>query len=460
MGRSLTFKLIVAFLLVSLVGTSVAAIYVAYITTDRFSRYVAEQSRLRTAERWADYYRIRGSWEGVREAMPMADPAVPGAMPMAGMPMGSVALVDAQGHVIVAGAGFMMHQTVPMHILRTATPIMVDGQVVGYMVQAAVRPRPDVPRLNFLIGFYRVLAVGSLVATAAALALGVLLARSLTRPLRELTAATQAVAKGELAQQIPVRSNDELGQLAASFNRMSAELVRAQEARRQMTADIAHELRTPLSLILGHAEALSDGVLPPTPQTFAIIYDEAQRLTRLVDDLRTLSLSEAGELALQIAPLRPEEIIERAAAAHRPQAAARNVEIVTYVAPDLPEVEGDFDRVAQVLDNLLANALRFSPEGSTLELRAESLGQAVRFSVRDEGPGIAPEDQQRVFDRFYRTDRSRSRDLGGSGLGLAIARQLILLQGGEIGVQSTLGEGATFWFTLPVSGAKEKSRNA
>ncbi len=454
MGRSLTFKLVIAFLLVSLVGTAVTAGYVAYITTDRFSRYVAEQSRLRTAERWADYYRITGSWEGVREAMPMEELSPPGGMPMPNMPMASVALADRQGRIVVAGAGFALDQKVPAHLLRAATPITVNGQVVGYMLHMNIRIRPDAPRLNFLMGFYRVLAVGSLVATAVALMLGVFLARSLTRPLRELTAATQAMARGELAQQIPVRSSDELGELAASFNRMSAELVRAQEARRQMTADIAHELRTPLSLILGHAEALADGVLPPTPQTFAIIYDEAQRLTRLVDDLRTLSLSEAGELALQIAPLRPEEIVERAAAAHQPQAAARRVEIVTDVAPDLPDVEGDFDRVAQVLDNLLANALRLSPEGSTVALRAEAFGRFVRFSVRDQGPGLAPEDQQRVFDRFYRTDRSRSRDLGGSGLGLAIARQLILLQKGEIGVESTLGEGATFWFTLPVHQAE------
>lgn len=460
MSRSLTFKLIVAFLLVSLVGTTVAAGYVAYITTERFSRYVAEQSRLRMAERWADYYRIMGSWEGVREAMAMREPAAPGAMPMAGMPAGSIALADAQGHVLIAGAGLMMHQMVPMQALRSATPITVDGQVVGYMLYAAARVRPDMPRLNFLFEFYRVLAVGSLVATAVALALGVLLARSLTRPLRELTTATQAVAKGELAQQIPVRSNDELGQLAASFNRMSAELVRAQEARRRMTADIAHELRTPLSLILGHAEALSDGVLPPTPQTFAIIYDEAQRLTRLVEDLRTLSLSEAGELALQIVPLRPEEIIERAVAAHQPQAAARRVEIVAHVPPGLPDVLGDFDRVAQVLDNLLTNALRLSPEGSTVELSTQALERTVRFTVRDQGPGLAPEDQQRVFDRFYRADRSRSRDSGGSGLGLAIARQLILLQGGEIGVESTLGEGATFWFTLPISDVEEKTKGS
>lgn len=445
MIRSLSFKLVAAFLLVSLVGTTVAAGYVAYITTERFSRYVTEQFRLRAAERWADYYRITGSWEGVREAIPMEEPSSPGAMPM-----GSVALADSQGRVIVAGAGFLANQRVPMHLLRSATSITVNGQVVGYMLQMGVRIRPEMPRLAFLREFYRVLTVGSLVATVVALALGALLARSLTRPLRELTAATQAVAQGELAQQIPVRSNDELGQLAMSFNRMSAELVRAQEARRQMTADIAHELRTPLSLILGHAEALSDGVLPPTAQTFEIIYDEAQRLARLVDDLRTLSLSEAGELALQVGPLRPEEIIERAAVAHQPQAAARQVEIVTTVPPDLPDVQGDFDRVAQVLDNLLTNALRFSPEGGKIELGAQALGHAVRFTVRDEGPGLAPEDQERVFDRFYRTDRSRSRDLGGSGLGLAIARQLILLQGGEIGVESTLGKGATFWFTLPI----------
>jgi signal transduction histidine kinase len=461
--QSLTVKLVAAFLLVSLVGTGLVAGYIAYTTADRFGDYVAEQYRLQAGQRWADFYRITGSWQGVTVAMPLAGMRVMepsegplgirsgGRMEEHTMPA-QIILVDSGGRVIVAGAGYRLDQVVSEEVLRNGTPISVGGRTVGHVIEMPMmRARTNV-RYGFLANFYRLLGVGSIAATLVALVLGIVLARSLTNPVRDMTLATRAMARGELAQQIPVRSRDELGALAESFNQMSGQLVRARDARRQMTADIAHELRTPLSVILGHAEALSDGVLPPIPETLDIIYDEAQRLTRLVDDLRTLSLSDAGELALYPDLLHPAEILDRAAVAHSAQAARRSVRLVTHVSPDAGEIEADPDRVAQIVDNLVTNALRFSPEGGTVEIEAVPDGNAVRFSIRDRGPGIAPSEQALIFDRFHRTDLARNREAGGTGLGLAIARQLVQLHGGCIGVESTPGEGATFWFTLPQSG--------
>lgn len=458
--RSLSVKLVVSFLLVSLVGTGLVAGYIAYATTDRFADYVADQYRVQAGQRWADFYRLTGSWQGVTVAMPLAamrlmeSPQGHFGMPMMGAEPGQrvvapqIILVDSEGRVMVAAAGYRLDETVHQEVLRTGTPIIVAGETVGYVIEIPVRARPNI-RNSFMTAFYRLLGVGSVAATLVALVLGIVLARSLTDPLREMTLATEAMAQGDLAQQLPVRSRDELGILARSFNQMSGQLVRARDARRQMTADIAHELRTPLSVILGHAEALSDGVLPPAPETFEIIYDEAQRLTRLVEDLRTLSLSEAGELTLYPDAVHPAEILERAAVAHGAEAARRQVRLVMQVPPEIPEVQADPDRVAQIMDNLVTNALRFAPEGSTVEMAAMLVGDRVRFSVRDQGPGVAPEEQALIFDRFYRADRARNRQVGGSGLGLAIARQLVQLHHGEIGVESALGQGATFWFTLP-----------
>lgn len=464
--RSLKSKLILAFLVVSLVGTVVVAVYLGLTTTNRFGRYVLDQYLEQQANRWAEHYRLQGSWAGVPEAsaVPFIDwgrPPKQGILPRLVLPEGEarkpnsrwnqVLLVDAQGRAVTAGLGYGVGEVVSAEAIARGKPITVNGKVVGFtLLDRQVSTRFS-SRPAFLVDFYRALGIGALGATCFALLAGVLLAHSLTRPIRELTAATRAMAKGDLAQRIPVRSKDELGVLAESFNHMSAELARAEGARKQMTADIAHELRTPLSLILGHAEALSDGVLPPSAESFGIIYDEAQRLVRLVEDLRLLSLFDAGKLTLYPQPVAPSELLERTVAAYRPQAEERGIELVLSVPPTLPKVFADPDRMGQVLSNLLSNALRHTPVGGRVVLAATAIGDEVRFSVQDSGPGIAPEDLERVFDRFYRADKARSRDEGGSGLGLAISRSIVQSHGGRIWAESTPGQGATLCFTLPVS---------
>jgi signal transduction histidine kinase len=242
-----------------------------------------------------------------------------------------------------------------------------------------------------------------------------------------------------------------MGELAASFNKMSADLARSTEARKQMTADIAHELRTPLSLILGHAEAVHDGVLPPSRENFEIIREEAVRLEHLVDDLRILSLADAGELSISLQEVSAQKLLADILATYQHVARQKDVKIELEVAPDMPVLNIDPGRMTQVLTNILDNALRHTPEGGLITLSARKVQDGVEISIRDSGPGIEGEDANRIFQRFYRTDVSRRREDGGSGLGLAIARSIVLAHNGQIWAEGAPGQGLRVTIKLPVS---------
>jgi signal transduction histidine kinase len=442
LSRSLSARLIVAFFAVSLLGILLVAAYLVPTTRERFVVYWSGQRAETEATLWVERYRAAGSWQALAGTQSGA-PALVRSDPLS-------VIADPSGVTVIAGPGHTIGQPVPPDLLEQGTSIVVDGVAVGTLVPLREQ-QPPPTRNPFLQGFYRALLIAGLGAAGVALLLGVFLSRSLTQPLRELTAAAEAVARGELGVETPVYAKDELGQLAQAFNRMSSDLATAEQQRRQMTADIAHELRTPLSLILGHTEAIADGVLPATAETMGVIHDEARRLARLVDDLRTLSLADAGQLSLSLQPLHVGHLLRRIAAAHQPQAAEHGITLRCEVADDLPLAWADADRVAQVLGNLLSNALRHTPSGGSITLQAEPDAACVRLGVADTGPGIADEDLPRVFERFYRGDASRQRASGGSGLGLAIARSLVLAQGGAIWAESQPGQGATLWFTLPVA---------
>jgi two-component system sensor histidine kinase BaeS len=287
-----------------------------------------------------------------------------------------------------------------------------------------------------------------------------MLARTLTRPLRELTAATSAMAAGNLNQRVTVRSKDEIGRLAASFNQMSSDLARASQTRKQMTADLAHDLRTPLTILRGYAEGLKEGRLQGTPTLYGIMHGEIEHLQRLVEDLRVLSLADAGELSLNRRSVDPAALLERCGLAHFQQAVEAaspwSVRLRVDAAPDLPSILVDTDRMAQVLNNLVTNALKHTSAGE-VALSASAQGGRVLLSVRDSGEGIAPEHLPYVFDRFYRADSSRQRaesqEAVSSGLGLAIAKAIVEAHGGSMSVESTVGVGSTFTVSLPVSEA-------
>ena len=340
------------------------------------------------------------------------------------------------------------HQLVQQH--EHGIPIVVDGEKVGTLIVGQIPFEKNPREEEFIRRTNLMLVYSALGASIVALLLGIFLSRTLTRPIRELTEATQAVADGNLGSQVSVRSKDEMGELAASFNKMSADLARSTNARKQMTADIAHELRTPLSLILGHAEAVHDGVLPPSKENFEIIREEALRLEHLVDDLRTLSLADAGELSINLQTISPQKLLNDLQATYQHIAGQENVKISVEADSKLPMLNIDPGRMTQVLTNVIDNALRHTPEGGHIILSARSVQDSVELAVKDSGPGIAGDDVNRIFSRFYRADKSRTRDDGGSGLGLAIAKSIVLAHNGQIWAESEPGQGLTVTIKLPV----------
>lgn len=468
MARSLTLKLAFAFLVVGIIGAALAAGLARWIMFNEFGNLVLDEGRSDFIAAVSAYYQAHGSWNGVARYLPQvgAVPAplpppvgqgLPGDQPQGAersgaqpLPSFAFALVDLDGYVVVPAGPYQIGNTVSPSELKQGTEVTIDGQVVGTVLTTGEATELTSREELFLTRINWALFYAALGATLIALVLSLFLARTLTRPLHELTTASQAMAQGNLEQQVVVRSQDELGELAAAFNRMSSELVRANQARRQMTADIAHDLRTPLTVVKGYAEALRDGDLPPTAATFETIYQEAEHLSRLVEDLRTLSLIDAGRLTLNCSAMLPRDLLERVAAAYIPQAQRLRITLGVDAAADLPLVYVDPDRFAQVFGNLVGNALRYTSEGGRITLTAQQQDETILLVVRDTGVGIDLADLPHIFDRFYRGDDARETNKGESGLGLAIAKSLVEAHGGSISVASTPGEGSVFTITLPI----------
>lgn len=449
--RSLTLKLTLAFLLVGLSGAAFMALLVRQRTQTEFDQFVLDSYQENLLERMGLYYEANQSWDGVARWFFRSTHGQrmirPGERPLL------FTLLNAQRVVMLAGPEHQMGERLAALTGTEWIPIEVDGQTVGYLRfsglvgQIPVRTSPET---LFLRRINAAVLLSALGATAVALLLGALLARTLTQPIRQLTAATQLVAQGELGHQVAVTTQDELGDLATSFNQMSADLARINQSRRQMTADIAHDLRTPLSVLLGYTEALSDGKLTGSADMYVVMHKEAQHLQRLVEDLRTLSLADAGELPLNRQETDPADLINRIALAHQVQAQERDITLRVNAAQNLPYVALDPDRMTQVLGNLMANALRYTPAGGTITLETAVGDQTIHFGISDTGPGIPPADLPYIFQRFYRGEKARHQHEDESGLGLAIAKSLVQAHGGTISVTSSPGAGATFAVSLPL----------
>jgi two-component system sensor histidine kinase BaeS len=445
--RSLALKLTLAFLIVGLIGAVLVALFVRQQTHREFGQFVLDRSQADLVDQLTEYYWQTGSWQGINAIFIRGHGWRPG---MWRQNLAPVTLIDADRFVVYGGLRYRAGEQLSQQDSKQGAPIKVDGETVGWVLFDSFDPvSPESPETEFLKDVNRAIIYGAAGATAVALLLGILLARTISRPVQELTTATQIVARGKLGHQVPVRTQDELGELAASFNRMSADLARSNRLRRQMTADIAHDLRTPLSVIMGYTEALADDKLQGASEMYAVMHNEAQHLSHLIDDLRTLSLADAGELPLTRRPVAPLALLERTASAHAAQARKRQVALKVEAAPDLPTVEVDPERMAQMLGNLVSNALRYTPEGGQITLAAQADADAVTLRIQDNGAGIAPQELPHIFDRFYRGDRSRQQGEGESGLGLAIAKSLVEAHGGSISAASTLGQGTTFTISLP-----------
>jgi signal transduction histidine kinase len=295
-------------------------------------------------------------------------------------------------------------------------------------------------------------AVGAAVLTA--LALSSVVSIRVVRPVRMLAEAAQQIARGSHSTRVPVRGSDELAELARSFNDMATSLQRADQIRRKLLTDVAHELRNPLATVESYLEAVTDGVLPANEENWSVIRAETSRLNRLVDDLQKVSRAEAHELDLHPAPTSPAALVDDAIKAAAPAYAAKGVALGADHQPDPPNIDVDRQRIAEALSNLLANALRHTPAGGNVCVVTRTHGQLVEIAITDSGEGIAPEHLDRIFERFYRVDPARSRARGGTGIGLAIVRAIVEAHDGKITAESEgTDHGATFTIRLPVHNA-------
>ncbi len=295
-----------------------------------------------------------------------------------------------------------------------------------------------------------ILAGGAAVLTAVIVSWFV--SQRIVRPIRAVVDLSQRIASGHYEERLDARTGDELGELMTSFNQMASVLAESETTRRQLLADVTHELKTPLASIKGYMEGLQDNILPAIPETFQIVHREAARLQRLVEDLQELSRVESGQVPIQPQTLDPAQIVQVVVERMQPQFSDKNIALQVEIPPVLPSVRADHDRLEQILTNLLGNALQYSPSAGKVTVCLKPSDHMLDIAVRDTGIGLAPEDRERIFQRFYRVDKSRSRASGGSGIGLTITRYLVEAQGGRIWAESPgPGQGSTFHFTLPAA---------
>ena len=462
MKSSLTLKLIAAFTAVCIIEALLVAFLMREATQRSFDEFLREEAIEVFEEDVRRFYERTGTLEGVQRGLgrnrgPVQPPRRMGEPPPGregqrrppGAKTPQFGLTDTRGLVIVSNGEFRVGDRVSSEVLSNGLPFVVDGEELGLILMPSGRMALSERESKYLQRLDWALMAASVGVVLFAVVLGVWLARGYTRPIKELTKASKALADGELGRQVVVTSSDEVGELSDSFNRMSAQLNEVSAQRRRMTADIAHDLRTPLTVLSGYLEALRNEELKPTPERFEMLYQEASHLSRLVDDLRVLALADSGELSLNRSLVEVEPLLRRVAQSFQDQADKAGVAMHVEATGLLNPVPLDADRIIQVLTNLVGNALRYTPPAGKITLRVLGEKNQIVIEVQDTGFGISPEDIPHLFNRFYRADESRQREQGESGLGLAIVKSLVEAHEGTVSVSSKEGEGSRFIITLP-----------
>lgn len=448
MRLSLTVKWILTLLLSSLIGVALVGLFAYWTTIQEFDRFRTETAEQDFITDVTEYYELQGTLEGI-DGYLRGNEADPDGRPNFARLM--YTLVSNEG-VILSGSGpFNRGETLAPELLASAIPLTVDGELIGYTLNAEPPSGLSPQEQDYLNNTNRALLVGIVGASSVAILVGLLLSRQFLRPLSELTTAITAMKTGDLNQQVPVTTNDELGQLAEIFNQMSSELYRANQLRKQMTADIAHDLRTPLHVMSGYIEAMRDGSLPPTPERFEAMNQEANLLKRLIEDLRTLSLADANALKLNYYPADIQDLFQQTQDTFSHITAQEGVTIQTQIDGEIPLIQIDQERMRQVLANLISNALRYTPAGGQITLHAQALNDTVELIVQDTGAGIPSDKLENIFERFYRVDESRHESQGESGLGLAIVKSIVEAHKGKIHAMSVVGQGTSFIISLPLT---------
>ena len=402
------------------------------------------------------HYAMMGSWENAESMISGAHgPQGSGS----GM-QGSI-LADADGRIITGrGRGHMggfgqgaREDFLTEEEISQAIPLYEGIRVVGYLlpeVRVNAMPGIETPLLQRLTNSA---ITATVIAVSLSLVLAILLSYALLRPIRDLTEAARSMGRGDLSQRVTPRGNGETALLARTFNEMAESLQLAENRRKALTADIAHELRNPLAIQRANIEALQDGLYPLSLEQLEPLLQQNVLLERLVDDLRTLALADSGHLSLERSPTDLPALIRRRVDELAPEAGQKNIQITLDVPIKAPDALVDPARIGQILTNLMTNALRYAPEHSTISVSLAITALDIRLSVRDQGPGISAQDLPLIFERFYRGDKARSRDQGSTGLGLSIARRLAEAHNGTLSASNHPDGGAVFTLTLPFKSA-------
>jgi signal transduction histidine kinase len=444
--RSLNFRILAAFALVIIVIIG-SVFFLTYRTTRseiaRFGERLESLQDRRVETELSRYYQFRGTWEGVQ----------PFVVQWGKLYDRRIIVTDNNNTVVADSAeGPLGQQYVGERPGQPMISMMGMGSQVG-ILRVMPSETLDVNRAALQVTYHtigRFFLWGGLLAIGIALLLTFFLSRRILSPVKALTAAARQFGKGDFSQRVDFKGKGEVSELAQSFNNMADNLERDERLRRNMVADIAHELRTPLSNVRGYLEAVSDGLIKPDDETIRSLSEEADSLSRLVDDLQEVSLADAGEIKLVVQLEEISRPINEAVAALQTKASSRGLTIATKLPNELPEVNIDSHRIKQVLLNLLENAIVHTESGGNIAVSAIERENQIFVSVADTGEGIPEKDLPLVFERFYRVDKSRTRATGGSGLGLTIAKRLVEAHGGTIEVRSQPGRGSTFTFTIPI----------
>jgi len=445
----LWFRLSVTFAVIILVTVGTIYFFVSERIAVEMEYYKTISAQYRSDQilsRLYLYYWDKGSWEGVRSVV--EDTARVSGTHIILTAVNGTVIADSQGELL--GTNYTDSSDSPLEMS------LVKEGVKEILGRVYIIPDPEAepyvaPFLRLSTSINRSLLLGGSVAIAIALLLTFVLSRRMTSPIGALSKAARRLGRGDLSQRVQLQGEGEVAALAHAFNFMAADLEHAEQLRRNLVADVAHELRTPLSNIQGYLEAIRDGVIRPDDTTINSLNEEAALLSRLVNELQELSLAEAGELKLVYQAEDITNLIKQAVTPWQPKVAAKEISLSLDLPDNLPLVNIDWQRVNEVLHNLLENAVAYTRKGGTIGVAAITQGDWVKVSVSDTGEGIPAEDLPHIFERFYRVDKSRARATGGSGLGLTIAKRLVEAHGGKITVQSKLGKGSRFSFTLPIA---------
>ena len=454
--KRLSVRLTLAFVLVTLLAVGTVAVLADWSAGRAFANYVTRQNEFVDSGRVDEliaFYQRAGSWAGVDEFIAQMESGGGGG---GGRNRPALLLADGAGQVVYDERGQRAGTALTTEERARAIKLTISSGPFGFVVFSASNTLTP-SQQSFLQQLRISFVIAAVAAGALGIVLGLVFSRALSAPLAQLAAAARALAQRQWATRAPVRGADEIADVGRAFNAMADSLQQAETLRRHLMADIAHELRTPLTVMQGNLRALLDDVYPLEKKEIATLYDESRLLNRLVDDLRELALAEAGPPSLNLRPVNLRALAEQARAHFAGAAAAQNVALTLDAPDNLPSARADADRVAQVLRNLIANALRHTPEGGVISIQCsvisksmmtDSLTTGLLMTVSDSGEGISPEALPHVFERFYRADPSRARASGGSGLGLAIAKAWVEAMGGQMGARSEPERGSAFWFSL------------